>query len=182
VPCDHHLLTSHGNSIADDLVQAHLNALVHIVRIAVRWRVLLCQTVTPTSRESDARFATRQKRWRWQSVACRALYFLFARRMQSLWIRGDYVAAPPGTNVLVQYVRYGRDDGINIEGAGDLTAHLDSEIEIFRAIHFASLFGLTGDPQIIIPFGSLKNWRPTAEQQLRARRPDCRGIMVDQST
>src|SRR5258708_7713236 len=29
---------------------------------------------------------------------------------------------------------YGRDDGINIEGAGDLTAYLDSEIGIFRAI------------------------------------------------
>jgi hypothetical protein len=70
---------------------------------------------------------------------------------------GDYVAAPPGTNVLIQYLQYGRDDGINIEGAGDLSAHLDSEIGIFRAIHFASLFGFTVDPQIIIPFGGLKN-------------------------
>jgi hypothetical protein len=78
---------------------------------------------------------------------------------------GDYVAAPPGTNVLVQYVRYGRDDGINIEGAGDLTPHLDSEIGIFRAIHFASLFGLTGDPQIIIPFGSLKNVQISGQPQ-----------------
>jgi Putative MetA-pathway of phenol degradation len=34
---------------------------------------------------------------------------------------------------------------------------LDSEIGIFRAIHFASLFGFTIDPQILIPNGRLNN-------------------------
>ena len=78
---------------------------------------------------------------------------------------GDYVAAPLGTTVLVQYLQYGRDDGINIEGVGDLSAHLDSEIGIFRAFHFASLFGLTIAPQIVIPFGSLNNVQIGAQPQ-----------------
>jgi hypothetical protein len=157
VPYDHHLLTSHGNSIADALVQAHLNALVHNVRIAVSLaRSTMSDSHTNKSRE---RRPFRNKTEALALAICCLSGALFPlRAAHAVPVDpGDYVAAPPGTNVLVQYVRYGRDDGINIEGAGDLTTHLDSEIGIFRAIHIASLFGLTGDPQIIIPLGSLKN-------------------------
>jgi hypothetical protein len=68
---------------------------------------------------------------------------------------GDYAASPPGTNVLVQYLDYSRDNSINLQGAGDLPAHLNSEIGLMRAIHFTTLFGFTIDPQIIIPFGAV---------------------------
>jgi hypothetical protein len=70
---------------------------------------------------------------------------------------GDYAPAPPGTNNLLQYLQYTRDDGINIEGVGNLPAHLDSEIGTFRFVHFDTLFGMTVDPQIIIPYGSINS-------------------------
>ena len=34
----------------------------------------------------------------------------------------------------LDYLQYGRDDGINVESIGNLSAHLGSEIGIFRAI------------------------------------------------
>jgi hypothetical protein len=70
---------------------------------------------------------------------------------------GDYIAAQPGTNVLLQYLQYSWYDGINMEGVGNLPAHLESEVGIFRAIHYANFFGFTIDPQILIPFGTLHN-------------------------
>jgi hypothetical protein len=74
-----------------------LNGLVHIVRIAVRWCVLEALALA-------------------MFCLSGALFPLRAAHAGTV-DPGDYVAAPPGTNILVQYLQYGRDDGINIQAS-----------------------------------------------------------------
>jgi hypothetical protein len=101
-----------------------------------------------------------------RSVSFLALFAILGAPLQAVRAvnvdPGDYVALPPGTNLLVDYLQYGNDDSINIQGVGNLPAHLTSEIGIFRAVHYDTLFGVTVDPQILIPYGSLNSVRINA--------------------
>jgi len=67
----------------------------------------------------------------------------------------DYVAAPAGTNLLLWYYKYG--SGNNLYANGDKVsndANLKQNIGIFRYVRFVEIFGITADPQFLIPFGN----------------------------
>lgn len=70
---------------------------------------------------------------------------------------GDYVPAPVGTNLALLYLQYASSDSLYSDGnkaPGD--NGLDTRIGIFRAVHFMELWGMTVDPQILIPFGEVE--------------------------
>jgi len=70
---------------------------------------------------------------------------------------GDYVAAPPGTNLALLYLQYASSDSLRSQGRRVPGNNgLDTEIGIARLVHFMELGGLTVDPQILLPFGHLK--------------------------
>jgi len=69
----------------------------------------------------------------------------------------DYVPAPEGTNLALLYLQYadaGRlyDDGNRVPGDNEL----ESQIGIFRAVHFMKLGDMTIDPQVLIPYGRVE--------------------------
>jgi hypothetical protein len=67
---------------------------------------------------------------------------------------GDYEPAAPGTNVALLYLQHARNDGLYSNGdrqAGN--NRLNTDIGIFRAVHFMEIGGIVADPQILIPFG-----------------------------
>ena len=59
----------------------------------------------------------------------------------------DYIAAPPGTNLAILYGGY-------INEHNNLGAGLNAQINIARFVFYREIFGITVDPQILIPFGS----------------------------
>ncbi len=72
---------------------------------------------------------------------------------------GDYTALPPGTNAFLLYGQYGQRNTINVIGGGDIDHgyRLDSGTGVARFVHFMDIGGITVDPQVLIPFGSLYN-------------------------
>ena len=67
----------------------------------------------------------------------------------------DYIAAPPGTDLLLWYYRYVSGNNLYSDGNKVMgNADLKETIGIFRAVHFTSIFGITADPQVLLPFGS----------------------------
>ena len=69
----------------------------------------------------------------------------------------DDVALPDGTNLAIRYLQFGHDDGIDIKGVGDLPGNLDSEVGIFRYVHYTSILGTTIDPQFLISVGTINS-------------------------
>jgi hypothetical protein len=69
---------------------------------------------------------------------------------------GDYVAAPPGTNMFLFY--YQHSGFKNAYSKGHLTSSnslLNSDIGIIRAVHWTEVGGIVIDPQFLMPFGKL---------------------------
>jgi hypothetical protein len=67
----------------------------------------------------------------------------------------DYIAAPPGTNLVLWY--YQHTTGQNFYANGEKVSKdnsLRQDVGIFRYVHFMDFFGITIDPQILVPFGS----------------------------
>lgn len=74
---------------------------------------------------------------------------------------GDYVAAPPGTDLALLYYQHS-SAGTYRDADGDKVAghsRFRSDIGIFRYVHFAELWGYTIDPQVVLPFGRLDDAR-----------------------
>lgn len=69
---------------------------------------------------------------------------------------GDYTALPKGTNVGVFYYQHSEMDGYYQNGQ-KTDADSTSDIGIARLIHFTDIAGIRADPQIILPFGSVRN-------------------------
>lgn len=69
---------------------------------------------------------------------------------------GDYDALPAGTNVAALYLQYSESNDYYQSGKRN-DGYLRSEISILRLIHFTKLWGMTVDPQILIPYGSVRN-------------------------
>jgi len=71
---------------------------------------------------------------------------------------GDYQSAPPGTNVLLLYNQVAVRDSAHLEGAGELEEDtgLTSWVGILRYVYFTEIFGITINPQILVPFGTLQ--------------------------
>lgn len=71
---------------------------------------------------------------------------------------GDYVAAAPGTNLGLLYGQYAKRTKLNTTTQGDIpSSQLESEVGIARFVHFTEIAGITVDPQILVPFGTLNN-------------------------
>ena len=73
----------------------------------------------------------------------------------------DYVAAPPGTNVLLGYYLFGTRSSLNNTIAGDFrdNTRLDSHIGAFRLTHYEAIADYPVALQLIVPFGSLNEGR-----------------------
>lgn len=70
---------------------------------------------------------------------------------------GDYEPAPPGTDVGLLYLQHASRDALYSNGKRVSGKNgLDSDVGIFRAVHFTTIAGMTADPQVLIPFGRLK--------------------------
>ena len=69
---------------------------------------------------------------------------------------GDYTTLPSGSNLGVFYYQHSEMDGYYQKG--DKT-HADSrsDIGIARLIHYTDIAGLRATPQVVIPFGSVRN-------------------------
>jgi len=66
---------------------------------------------------------------------------------------GDYIALPPGTNVVVSYSYYGLYAGAEIGGATfNNNTGLQTAEELLRFVHYGSLFGHTVDFNAFVPF------------------------------
>ncbi|WBO20745.1 transporter [Sphingomonas abietis] len=76
---------------------------------------------------------------------------------------GDYVPAPPGTNLLLLYMQHASSDSLWANGHKiDDKARLDTDVGIFRYVGFGKVAGMTFDYQILQPFGSLRASGSTA--------------------
>jgi len=70
---------------------------------------------------------------------------------------GDYIAAPPGTDLGLLYYQHSSADtyrdasGNKVDGSN----RFRSDIGILRYVHFMEVFGYTIDPQVVLPFGQL---------------------------
>jgi hypothetical protein len=73
---------------------------------------------------------------------------------------GDYIALPPGTNVVVSYSYYGLYSGAEIGGVtfNDNTG-LQTAEELLRLVHYGSVFGHTIDFNFFVPYA----WQWNAE-------------------
>lgn len=69
---------------------------------------------------------------------------------------GDYTALPSGTNVGVFYYLHSEMDGYYKDG-NKIDASSKSDIGIARFIHFTDIGSIRATPQILIPFGAVRN-------------------------
>ncbi|WP_353143751.1 transporter [Acinetobacter pragensis] len=69
---------------------------------------------------------------------------------------GDYTALPSGTNVGVFYYQHSEMEGYYQNG-DKARADSRSDIGIARFIHYTDIAGLRATPQVVIPFGSVRN-------------------------
>lgn len=76
---------------------------------------------------------------------------------------GDYVPAPPGTNLALVYLQYAHSGALYAKGDKvDDKAELDSEIAIFRYVGFTKLAGMTLDYQVLQPYGHVSGGGSTS--------------------
>ena len=69
---------------------------------------------------------------------------------------GDYTTLPSGTNLGVFYYQHSEMDGYYQNGY-KTRAESTSDIGIARFIHYTDIAGLRATPQMVIPFGSVRN-------------------------
>lgn len=70
---------------------------------------------------------------------------------------GDYTALPDGTNLGLLYYQHATNDKLYADGERvPVNAGLDTNIGIFRYVHFMEVGGYTIDPQILLPFGHVE--------------------------
>ena len=70
---------------------------------------------------------------------------------------GDYDVAPAGTNLALLYLQYANRDAIyNGSDKSPGNPKLESEVGIFRYVHYTDIAGYRVAPQILVPFGKLK--------------------------
>lgn len=114
-----------------------------------------------TSSKRGGLFASRT-RWVWRIVLC-TIYELTISCVFSPGAHavntnsGDYIALPEGTNLLIGYLNFSHADGYSASETGKVNARLDSEVGLLRYVHYTKIYGLTIDPQFIIPFGAINN-------------------------
>ncbi len=69
---------------------------------------------------------------------------------------GDYTALPAGTNLGLVYYQHAERDRVYANGNQVAGGNLASDVGILRFVHFMNIGGYTVDPQILLPFGSLR--------------------------
>lgn len=74
---------------------------------------------------------------------------------------GDMVALPAGTELGVFYYQHAERDKVNVDGHSVPTNFgLNSDIMVARYVEWMDVGGYTITPQIIVPFGRLKQSAP----------------------
>lgn len=70
---------------------------------------------------------------------------------------GDYTALPAGTNLAMLYYQHATNNKLYANGDRvPVDAGLDTNISIFRYVHFMDIGGYTVNPQILLPFGRIE--------------------------
>ncbi len=67
----------------------------------------------------------------------------------------DYIAAPPGTTLFLTYMKSLTANELYNDGnkiGSDF--NLDVKVGVFRLVHFTEIFGITVDPQLVMPFSA----------------------------
>lgn len=78
---------------------------------------------------------------------------------------GDMVALPAGTGLGVFYYQHAERDKVNVDGHSVPTKFgLNSDIMVARYVEWMDVGGYTITPQIIVPFGRLKQSAPQNEE------------------
>lgn len=76
---------------------------------------------------------------------------------------GDYTALPAGTNLAILYGQFASRDKVYSNGnATPGPFSLDTDIGLFRYVHYMDVGGYILNPQFIIPFGSVKLKQPVS--------------------
>lgn len=65
-------------------------------------------------------------------------------------------AVPAGTSLALLYFQHAQRDKVYSNGSQVAGGDLKSDVGILRLVHFVDFMGLRADPQILLPFGSLK--------------------------
>jgi hypothetical protein len=70
----------------------------------------------------------------------------------------DYAAGaiPAGTSLALLYYQHAQRNKVYSNGTQVAGGDLKSDVGILRLVHFVDVFGFRADPQILLPFGSLK--------------------------
>ena len=78
---------------------------------------------------------------------------------------GDMVALPAGTELGVFYYQHAERDKVKVDGHSVPTKFgLNSDIMVARYVEWMDVGGYTITPQIIVPFGRLKQSAPQNEE------------------
>jgi Putative MetA-pathway of phenol degradation len=114
-----------------------------------------------------APFRPHERVWRNASQALRAL--TLAAALPLLALHGapahaldldadDYAsgAIPAGTSLALLYYQHAQRNKVYSNGAQVAGGDLKSDVGILRLVHFIDILGFRADPQILLPFGSLK--------------------------
>lgn len=91
------------------------------------------------------------------ALACLAAFGIAGQAAEIATDPGDYAALPPGVDLGILYYQHTERDSFYSRGnkvAG--SNQLDTEIGLARWVHFTKIGDYVADPQIIIPFGSVK--------------------------
>ncbi|WP_458370637.1 transporter [Pseudomonas fluorescens] len=70
---------------------------------------------------------------------------------------GDYEALPPGSDIGLLYYEHSHSNTYRDANGHEVpgSARLDTDIGILRYAHYTQIFGMTINPQILIPFGKI---------------------------
>ncbi|AKH68101.1 Putative MetA-pathway of phenol degradation [Spongiibacter sp. IMCC21906] len=72
----------------------------------------------------------------------------------------DFIAAPPGTNLVLMYNQFSSFNSLYSDGNKlPINAGLRTNVNLLRVVHFMEYKGITFDPQFILPFGRLEGRR-----------------------
>lgn len=69
---------------------------------------------------------------------------------------GDYDALPAGSNIAALYLQYSESNDYYQQHQRQ-DGYARTEMSILRLIHYTTIGGMVVDPQILLPFGSVRN-------------------------
>lgn len=103
-----------------------------------------------------------------QALATLALAIAWASPVQAAQVTtdpGDYMALPPGTDLVVMYGQFTQRERTYVDGnTAPIAFSLDTNIGLARYIHYLTIGGYTANVQAIVPFGNVRLRQPVASK------------------